>query len=523
MIFENEDLLFQVCKFLDFDLTQKSILSKVCLLWKLYIEHIRFQKLIHLKHPLDETDKKVFEYARRASINTSYYITESNYIILTKIRNLTMLNIFVHDAKIIFPQISELTNLKILDIYPINDTCILNIAFLTQLEKLKIGGSGSNYLKNINSISKLINLKQLSFEDCNYVGRIDFINLKNLTYLKIEDCDYFFNNALQNISKMTNLKSLNVHESYRISELCDDIPELNLEYISNLTQLETLKLIAIKNMVNTICLSKLSHLTDLDLSQSNITDIDCQFLTTLTRLKYLNLNHCTQITNINIVPTNLISFTANRSNILTPKYFPKLELLTINKCEMDLDFITNFPNLYELNITCTSGQILTLLTNLRSLRIEHLTTEVDLKLPTGLKVLHLGNFKLPDLNCLLNLKNLRNLSIYLFDESDLEIISNLDLYNICFYVKKNFDLKRLVNFLEMMPNLKNIDVKCVEHIRHIKHINHFPKLELNRYFSKYFTYKSIKYEYLYDSLDNISLYEDIFDYLVTHQLFYKQS
>jgi len=191
------------------------------------------------------------------TIETLTFTAEYNYMDNKGIYSCTSLPIN-------YDVISTLTNLKELHLIGIENTDINIIRNIPKsVEILIIGGDQSNYFKltqkNVNAISKLTNLKSLTFQCTEIADNVNyrkFKNLKKLTYLNLDMpftygqgrllkyCNYlkelviyfsvYNEKLLDTLGYLTTLERL----SFEGTEFEDDASFSSLEKLTNLTSLE---------------------------------------------------------------------------------------------------------------------------------------------------------------------------------------------------------------------------------------------------------------------------------------------
>ncbi|MCX0357231.1 DUF5011 domain-containing protein [Clostridium perfringens] len=268
---------------------------------------------------------------------------ESNSVIdinpLKNLKSLKRLNLRFNKVS----DISSLSNLSLLENL---DLSYNNIRDLSILEKninlVSLNLMGNENLENINSIGKLINLKELFLGSTN-VSDIAFCkNIKSLEKLNL------FNTKISSISDLSGLTSL--------KDLV--ISWTNLDSIEPLSKLINLeRLIASKVRVSNgefdvNYLKNLTKLRELDLSQNNISDIN--ILKDMVNLESLNL----QINNINDISVlalfknlKFLDLDYNDvSDVNSLKDLRKLGVLDLSYNKIsDISCLKNLTNIYSFS------------------------------------------------------------------------------------------------------------------------------------------------------------------------------
>jgi len=215
-------------------------------------------------------------------------------------------------------------------------------------------------LQNVDSISKLTGLTNLSISNCKSLQNVDGIaNLTSLTSLKIFACK-----TLQNVDGIANLTNLNsLHLDIRSDQNCLK----NLNFISRLTNLTSLDLYYCDSLQNVDSISKLTGLTSLNLSVCKSLQ-DIGGLVNLPNLTKLNLSNCISLENIyviakliNLSDLNLAysenveikpsdGYMANRNEVA--KYQEKISILKAIKDD-DVNLLSNYKNITNLDLSFT--------------------------------------------------------------------------------------------------------------------------------------------------------------------------
>lgn len=163
-------------------------------------------------------------------------------------------NLRIDWAKVDNLEILNILNLKKLHLYHLeNNPSILPIVKHKNLESLTLIG----HYKNVNYLEELINLKELYISGVKIKNLNILLPLKKLEKLSISSCG---NIDLGLISRLTNLKELNIGPFYQ---------QTNLNFLSSLRNLETLRIDDLRNINKLPNLSKLTRLKNLEISYSN--------------------------------------------------------------------------------------------------------------------------------------------------------------------------------------------------------------------------------------------------------------
>jgi len=273
---------------------------------------------------------------------------------LNKIESLTLCNYTGTNID----GISHLINLEDLLISDYQGKSLLSLEKLTNLKKLSLINMSN--VTDITPISNLINIESLRLDELEKVINIDAIgSMDKLEYLRLYNMSNIRNsNALINLSNLKevyiegsvfNLQPISLARSIEIIS-CGYTTIKNIESISNLTKLKylTLHLGEDCEFENVDWLSNLVNLETLSINNDiNITDLSC-----LEELKHLE--H--------------LSIYGNNPNLKILKSLDTLETLTIRiNDNRDFKFIADMNNLIELSITY-GGNFPNLIGKLKSLR-----------------------------------------------------------------------------------------------------------------------------------------------------------
>jgi len=235
-----------------------------------------------------------------------------------------------------------------------------------------------NNISEINTLTKLVNLR---YDGCTFEKGIDYSKLKNLKNLKslvLYDVSYVsgngtpFDEISKYICQLKKLESLNVEGSS-----VKTIPKC----IGNLTNLQ--KLILQSNEIKTLPeeISKLTKLTELDLTGNKISTVPSA-IGNLSNLQRLSLTG----NNISKIPTTITKLTnlkdlymANNKIKSIPKSITKLQKL--ESLSLNFNSITDIP------------EFLAKLKNIESIDLSN--NKIDDEIPESLNVLaKLSTFKL---------------------------------------------------------------------------------------------------------------------------------
>ena len=181
---------------------------------------------------------------------------------------------------------------------------LCDLSFLNNKVELRELSLTGLYIKDsykLIEITKLIKLESLSLTKSR-ISTIDLSGLTNLTYLNLSDTKLFTDNSIISIDKLINLKTLYLHQHTiddlfffnnmiklkSLSIIASNIRNIDLSNLTNLTDLNC-SLSILKYRESIIGLYTLSNLINLDLSRTNIIDIN---INNFKKLKNLNLQHC---------------------------------------------------------------------------------------------------------------------------------------------------------------------------------------------------------------------------------------
>ncbi len=230
-------------------------------------------------------------------------IKVSDLSIFSNLTKLTKLNINVADNVTSLDAIKNLTSLKIIAIGGSRLSDLSGLRNLTKLTDLII--EASDKVTSLNDISNLTSLETLQIVGSKISSLSGLRNLTNLTNLNIKATDKV--TSLNDISNLTSLKSLTIDGS-RISDLSplsglsklnglyigvadgadvsklsnmSDLQYVSLEYgkvvnlssLNNISGLKTLDVKAADDVTSLRPISKLTNLSKLHISGSNISDI----------------------------------------------------------------------------------------------------------------------------------------------------------------------------------------------------------------------------------------------------------
>ncbi|CAL6068513.1 Conserved_hypothetical protein [Hexamita inflata] len=255
------------------------------------------------------------------------------------------------------------TNIIDLQIYCCQLQYLDGIEQMLQLQKLDLN---TNCINELGKLSNLINLTFIDLHDnqiCDITPLQTLVNLQEL---------YLWSNQIEDISavkKLTNLKILNLGGN-NISDITtlSSLTELNTLYlwdnlvteIESLQYLTKLKIMSVRTswkvpisqqFQNIQYISRLTNLTDLFISRSQVSDIST--LRNLTNLSVLELceNRISDISSIRYLSkiTDLLLDQNIIVDIYVIKYLTKLQKLNINSNRVvDLTPLRNLSNLIEL-------------------------------------------------------------------------------------------------------------------------------------------------------------------------------
>ncbi|WP_299122400.1 hypothetical protein [uncultured Winogradskyella sp.] len=108
-----------------------------------------------------------------------------------------------------------------------------NLDFLTELKKLQELNLRFGSYKNLNSISKLMDLKSIEFSRVRQIPNFNFLNsLENLEKIEFEGMSKM--ESIPDLSKLEKLKRIHIHNNLRLQniKLIGEIPNLKLLQLS---------------------------------------------------------------------------------------------------------------------------------------------------------------------------------------------------------------------------------------------------------------------------------------------------
>jgi len=287
--------------------------------------------------------------------------------------------------------ISTLTNLKNIYLSGVENTDINIIRKIPKsVEILTIGGDPSYYFKptqkKVDALSKLTNLKSLTFKDTEITDNVDyskFKNLKKLTYLNLV---MSFSYGQGSLFKYCNyLKELVIESGTYDEKLLD-----TLGYLTTLERLSIIE-VEFKDDASFSSLEKLTNLTYLEITCniSGYKNTISPNLFALTKLKKFYLHNC----------GTTIAAPLNKS--LTWANLKNLEYLTIIDYEwkylnydyknkvFDFTYLGDLPSLKEVYVINTGySSIPESIGNLKNLKILEVSSNLIKTIPKSI-----GNLK----------------------------------------------------------------------------------------------------------------------------------
>lgn len=258
----------------------------------------------------------------------------------------------------------SLVNMKELNTLEIDECHIDRTGFsyivkIPNLQRLRIkmqgGSTGKNILDSLQQTSTLLSLSVIdagAMQPC-YIENNTNLNELDIRYGHVND------KQMKVTSKLKHLRRVTITD-------CLNITEVGMLYLSELTHLESLRLV-----YNNFSDTSLSHLTKLisieklDLSvSSTLTDVGLSHITTMTSLTQLFLHNCPNITNNGLTYiSNLINLKAldvSSCNAVTYSgahhitKLAKLEHLFLDDCvkitDLALHYISNLTTLKHLSL-----------------------------------------------------------------------------------------------------------------------------------------------------------------------------
>ncbi len=256
------------------------------------------------------------------NLSASYFdkkTTKEDYLFITQFTNLKTLvapkNINNAELIKLLKIHSRITSLVLKNNSKITNLNLLNTVSLDELE---LNYEDANPVVSELNALKNNNLKSLKIEGNFDLSNVDFGN--KLTKLELNKVTL---NSLNNISKLINLSDLRIS---KVKGLNND----NFALLGNLSKLKYLEITYSDTLSNLSFLDKLTHLSELNLSNStNFTTFDFQNNLSKTTIKKLNLNNTkfgslSEYTYLN----RALSFTLNNTHFLSkyPEIFDAKEI-----------------------------------------------------------------------------------------------------------------------------------------------------------------------------------------------------
>lgn len=408
--------------------------------------------------------------------------------------------------------------LQIKTLYIAGNYDIKNLTGLEVAQNITSLSLSANYT-DVSAVNKLKNLKTLSISNYatdiipkltivnnltsltinNYNGKeLDYAQLgtlKNLQELTVYESGRKTNIDMNTLKNLTNLKTLRITTTVKLD---------NLDALQQLKALTTLGLHTGDKLEDIAFVSKLTWLTNLDLSDNMISNITP--LRALTKLTYLNIERNPintkesetaetlktlkdKGTNISVIETNattniefkdakfkevlLKNNTAdlNKDNQISIEEMERLSYLYLsasnNETISSIDEITYATNLYHISIYSKVEDLtpITKLKNLKNLSISgDSLNDKNLKIIAGLTNLETlsvsVNNNINNLEVFGNLKNLKDLSVScyvyvegkqkVFDLKGIEKLTNLNRVSVLGSVSN-------INLLKKLPKLQRIE------------------------------------------------------------------
>ena len=300
-------------------------------------------------------------------------------------------------------EIGELSNLRVLEIYSQDRySGAESIGKLVNLEKLCLRGDNNNdFLESLSKIEYLEMYNESSINDMPYANSNSYFDFEN-------------------ICQMKNLKVLKISGYRNI---------LNLELLSNNTDLEDLMVVTTYEYTGVSCLSELEKLKNLEISVYST----LPFIENLESLKVDSLDSIKMIENLSHVKyLSIDSEYTELENLRGISAFEQLEALYIGCYDADVDFeeLDKLRTLEKLCLDCywlSGGECLFSMrhmTNLKELSISNAYFIEDLDFigeNYALESLYImDSGPISDISALSDLDNLKYLSLnYCLENADL--------------------------------------------------------------------------------------------------------
>lgn len=291
----------------------------------------------------------------------TYTISHKDIISISKATNLTSLNVSsLDDSKMsLIGSLSKLTKLTLIN-SDITSVGIQNLLLLSRLQKLDLGSC--YYLNNIcvKHISKIRTLIKLRLNQTKITDITPLIELPYLSKLDISYCKDIPEENMDCLSDITSLISLNVlytKANYRA-----------LRYISSLSILRTLKIDLLKEEKgdNINVLKNHPTLEKLSLENSNLTNSELRVLGTITNLKRLiitlngvdnyNDRGLSELSKLHMLRELHLSnnYNITEKGLKSLVRLEHLSSLTLDKCsnftDNILEVLLRFPSLKNLSL-----------------------------------------------------------------------------------------------------------------------------------------------------------------------------
>jgi hypothetical protein len=240
---------------------------------------------------------------------------------------------------------------------------LINFDYYISKVHLDCGQLTAYKIEAIAESGKIQNLGNLLF-NCPYLFNLSLKNYSQPKLYGLEECDLLRVLDLEE-TKINDLSNLNSKKLFELN-ICDNEVISDIGFLSKLTNLQTLCLINIPNIIDFSSLEDLTKIKFLNLSQTNFSDL-------------IFIKNCTQLVHLDISMTRV-------KNLDFLSIFKKLEYLNISFRNVDdIDSLSQLTKLNELFMTRTGIRRYELsdferIPNIRSMFIYHsvyeLTTEI---------------------------------------------------------------------------------------------------------------------------------------------------
>ena len=292
MNLKNEYSIFYIFMYLKNKESKFFVLNKYNKISLNLMDNYYFSKNYINNYPLFLKKNNIF--VKNFSFPISYLYDDKIFIKNSDINKLNLNKIgrnihklFISNCYILEPTIENINFNNIITISlcfndQLNDD---NLKYLSKINEIDLTGCN-----NISQVNCLKNVKKLCIADCKNIKNIDSLN--NIEILNVAKTN------INNLGKNMNNKILILHG-------CNFINDSDIHFLINIKILDLSNIFYIKNI------NSLINVERLDISDCcNIKEIN---ISTLKKLKYLNMDNISQKININNLNQNIIIYDFNIS------------------------------------------------------------------------------------------------------------------------------------------------------------------------------------------------------------------